>query len=59
MDLSDKEANDKTKTGVFCPKDKEEMESVSDSDRFTCHWCGGIYRVVDGKIEEVWFEGFE
>lgn len=56
---SKSEENDKTKTGVHCPKDGTEMESVSASDRYTCHWCGGIYRVQNGEVIEAWFEGFE
>ena len=60
MDYSKSEENDKTKTGRFCPKDGVEMEAVSESDRYTCHWCGGIFRLNEkGDIEETWFEGFE
>lgn len=55
---SSSEENDKTKTGVFCPKDGHEMEAVSASDRYTCHLCGGIYVIVNGEFRQPWFEGF-
>ena len=51
-------ANDMMKTGRFCPNDNEELEKVSAEDRYTCHWCGGIFRInEEGQIIEVWFKG--
>lgn len=46
-----------TASGQFCPNDQNELEKVSGEDRHTCHWCGGIFIIKDGKVEEVWFEG--
>ena len=62
MGLSEDErlANDLTKSGKFCPTCKQELEKVSGEPRHTCHWCGGIFLInEEGKVEEVWFEGFE
>jgi hypothetical protein len=62
MDLSQDKRfeNDMTKSGVFCPKDNNELEKVSSSDMHVCHWCGGQWRVDEkGEITEVQFEGFE
>ena len=58
--MNDKEANDMTKTGKFCPNDQNELEKVSGEDRHTCHWCGGIFIIDEkGEIKEVWFDGFK
>lgn len=61
MDLpeSEKLKNDMTRTGQFCPNDKHELEKVSNEDRYTCHWCGGIFIIEKDTIKEAWFEGFE
>ena len=62
MDLPEDEryANDMTRTGRFCPNDGEELEKVSNEDRHTCHWCGGIFKINEkGEVYEKWFEGFE
>ena len=56
----ERDANDMTRTGKFCPKDGQELERVSAEDRHTCHWCGGIFKIDEkGQIYETWFEGFE
>lgn len=62
MDLpqDERDANDMTKTGKFCPKDGEELEKVSEENRYTCHYCGGIFQLgKEGGIEAGWFDGFE
>jgi len=62
MDLpqDERDANDMTKTGKFCPKDGTELEKVSNEDRHTCHWCGGIFKINEkGEVYDTWFEGFE
>lgn len=62
VDLPEDEryANDMTKTGKFCPSDSNELEKVSNEDRYTCHWCGGIFKIDEkGKIYDTWFEGFK
>ena len=51
--------NDMTRSGCFCPKDGNELEKVSQENRYTCHYCGGIYELdEEGKVKEGWFEGF-
>lgn len=62
MGLSEDEKlkNDMTRTGKFCPNDNYELEKVSNEDRHTCHWCGGIFIINEkGETKEVWFKGFE
>ena len=61
MGLSEDEKlqNDLTKTGLYCPKDGNELEQVSAEDRHTCHWCGGIFKIDEkGKVYDTWFDGF-
>ena len=61
MGLSEDErlANDLTRTNQFCPKDGSELERVSQENRYTCHYCGGIFQLGEKGIEAGWFEGFE
>jgi transposase-like protein len=62
MALSEDEKyeNDMTRTGKYCPTCDKELEKVSEEDRYTCHWCGGVFIIaLDGTLEETWFEGFE
>lgn len=62
MGLSEDErvANDMTKTGRFCPSDQYELEQVTGENRYTCHMCGGVFKVnEEGKVQVDWFEGFE
>lgn len=62
MDLpqDEKFKNDMTNSGKFCPNDNHELEKVSNEERHTCHWCGGIFIIDEkGTIKEVWFKGFE
>lgn len=60
MGLSEDEKleNDMTKTGHFCPSDQYELEQVTGENRYTCHFCGGVFTVEEGKIKADWFEGF-
>lgn len=51
--------NDMTKTGKFCPSDSHELEKVTGENRYTCHFCGGIFQLDEkGQVCEGWFEGF-
>lgn len=61
MDLHENErmANDMTKTGQFCRNDHTELELVSSTDMHVCPHCGGQWRISDGKVTEIQFEGFE
>ena len=63
MDIfqDERNENDKMKTETHCINDGEEMESISGSDRYTCHYCGSVWEInrEEGKVTkvEVIFEG--
>lgn len=56
-------ANDLSKSGKFCFQDGNELEIVSETTRYTCHFCGGVYETHEEKGQlvkiEVHFEGFK
>lgn len=56
-----KDTNDMMKSETHCINDGEEMERVSGSDRYTCHYCGSVWEINrdEGKVKkvEVIFEG--
>lgn len=57
---AERHENDMTRTGKFCPADKYELEQVTGENRYTCHMCGGIFKLnEEGKVEVGWFEGFK
>ena len=62
MDLPQDERiqNDMTDTGKFCPSDKYELEQITGENRYTCHVCGGVFKLDEkGEVKVDWFEGFK
>ena len=54
MDVFPSQTNevDMTKTGRFCIQDGKELEQVSMTNVYVCHWCGGQY-IIDSKNGKV------
>ena len=56
-----RDENDMMKTETHCINDGQEMERISDSNRYTCHYCGSVWEIdrEKGKVSkvEVIFEG--
>ena len=56
-----RDENNMMKTETHCINDGQEMERVSQSDRYTCHYCGSVWEInrAEGKVTkvEVIFEG--
>lgn len=63
MDIlqTQRDENNQMKTETHCINDGEEMESISGSNRYTCHYCGSVWEIdrEKGKVSrvEVIFEG--
>ena len=57
---NEKKLNDMTHTGKFCPNCPDhEMEQVSKSEVYVCHWCGGQFEIKEGEVKDSQFEGFK
>ena len=55
---------DMTKSGKHCWNDGEELERVSEEERYTCHMCGAVYEEAKDKASgtatiTVHFTGFK